>query len=825
MKGLAFPTCTMLAVSTCCLALITGCGNYDVPQFAEGAVAQQNRTAPAHAMPKELRAAYIASTQRAAPNAFAAKQLGEVVQLDNSPQQFVATIHSAGMDLVSDKDQYLQLHPVAVGCDGSMAAIAHGIPEARGNRVDVRRQELNESYLNGPLGVEQIFVLPTPPKCSGPKIVDMVFNGNLTAQIEDSDSDGHGDAVQFVDSDGNEAFSFTDLFVMDAWGKSVPAWFSVDRQHIALVVDDAAAIYPLTIDPLIWVQSAKLESGSGDTLDAFGASVAISGDTAVVGAPHLDGFMNMLPGSVYVFVRNGATWTEQAKLMASDAAPTDYFGASVSLDGDTLLVGACCKSLDLLGSAYVFVRNGTTWTEQQKLLPDDANAENGFGGDLAVFKDTALVGASYAYVGTNRAQGAAYVFERNGLVWNLTQKLLADDGMNYERFGTAVALSSDTAIVGAPQNPSDSPEGAGIWSRGAAYVFVRNGLQWDLQQQLVASDPGLDEQFGAAVAISGDAAFVGASGDKNAQNEPRGAVYVFMRNGAFWSETQKFSPSEASTNYFGAEISLSPDMALVGASEAGSGFPTAHIYLREGTKWFNKQLLVEKDGILNSLGVALAISGNTAFYGLSGKAVYVYDVDMTDYPACAISSECTSGFCIDGMCCDSACGNSDPNDCMACSIAAGGSMDGTCTPVKLDWECRPTMGVCDVPEVCDGMTLECPPDAKQSIDKMCRPEVICDFAERCDGVSNDCPADKKKPDGMDCFAGICSHGKCVNFDNGTGGGAATTGGNSDSPNDSGCACHTASTRSTPTPTFMLSLLGLALAVRRRCGGAAPGSRQ
>ena len=186
--------------------------------------------------------------------------------------------------------------------------------------------------------------------------------------------------------------------------------------------------------------------------DRFGGSVAISGDTVVVGAPRDDdaGFDS---GSVYVFVRSGTTWTEEAKLTASDAAAEDEFGVSVALSGDTALVGASGDddAGSGSGSAYVFVRNGTSWSQQVKLTASDAAAEDGFGASVALSGDTALVGAS-GDDGTGVSSGSAYVFVRNGTSWIQQAKLTASDAAAIDYFGYSVALSGETALVGAPFN-------------------------------------------------------------------------------------------------------------------------------------------------------------------------------------------------------------------------------------------------------------------------------------------------------------------------------------------------------------------------------------
>src|SRR5579884_1576984 len=394
---------------------------------------------------------------------------------------------------------------------------------------------------------------------------------------------------------------------------------------LAVWVDDTAARYPLTIDPL--VQQAKLVASDGAAGDFFGLSVALSadGNTALVGADGKNGFQ----GAAYVFVRSGTTWSQQQKLTAADGAAGDQFGGSVALsgDGNTALVGADGKN-GFQGAAYVFVRSGTTWSQQQKLTAADGAAGDQFGGSVALSGDgnTALVGAD----GKNGFQGAAYVFVRSGTTWSQQQKLTAADGAAGDQFGGSVALSGDgnTALVGA-----DGKNGF----QGAAYVFVRSGTTWSQQQKLTASDGAAGDQFGGSVALSGDdnTALVGAAGATIGSNADQGAAYVFVRSGTTWSQQQKLTASDGAVDdFFGLSVALSGDgnTALVGADGKNGFQGAAYVFVRSGTTWSQQQKLTAADGAVFdnfSLSVALSGDGNTALVGAYGKngqqgAAYVF---------------------------------------------------------------------------------------------------------------------------------------------------------------------------------------------------------
>jgi hypothetical protein len=178
---------------------------------------------------------------------------------------------------------------------------------------------------------------------------------------------------------------------------------------------------------------------------------------------------------------------EAATLAASDAAPSDLFGVSVSLSGDTVVVGAFVDddagAADT-GSAYVFVREGTAWTEQAKLAASDAAAGDEFGTSVSLSGETALVGAFVDDHAGGADAGSAYVFVRTGTTWTEQAKLVAPDAASEDHFGYAVSLSGETAIVGARF------DGA-----GSAYVFVRNGTAWTAQAKLVASDAAASDEF------------------------------------------------------------------------------------------------------------------------------------------------------------------------------------------------------------------------------------------------------------------------------------------------------------------------------------------
>jgi len=319
----------------------------------------------------------------------------------------------------------------------------------------------------------------------------------------------------------------------DYFGYSVAV--SGDTALIGSYLDDVGAngdqgsAYVFTRSGTTWTEQQKLTASDGALGDDFGYSVAVSGDTAVVTAVFHNAGGNSDQGSAYVFTRSGTTWTEQSKLTASDGAANDQFGRSVALSGDTAVVGAHADNVGAnsdQGSAYVFTRSGTTWTEQAKLTASDGAASDYFGMSVALSGDTVVVGAWLDNVGANADQGSAYVFTRSGTTWTEQAKLTASDGAASDYFGVSVSVNLDTVAIGAPfDNVGANAD------QGSAYVFTRSGTTWTEQAKLTASDGGAGDSFGVSFSMSGNTAVVGAYSDNVGSNADQGSAYIFVSPG------------------------------------------------------------------------------------------------------------------------------------------------------------------------------------------------------------------------------------------------------------------------------------------------------
>jgi hypothetical protein len=482
---------------------------------------------------------------------------------------------------------------------------------------------------------------------------------------------------------------------------------------VALVVEDANAKYPVTVDPLVWTQQAELTAADGMAGANFGYSVAIDGDTAIVGAPGA--------GAAYVFVQTGTTWTQQAVLSASGGS----FGAAVAVNGDTAIIGAPSTALDD-GAAYIFARSGETWTQQAELTPLPVGwvgSGEAFGSAVAIEGSTAIVGAPSGGASGQPSAGFAFIFVQNGGTWTQQAQLTPSDGVWSDAFGGSVALSGSTVVIGAPYHPFE--QGSPTAAPGAAYIFLRSGTTWTQQGELhgMAGDV-----FGTSVALSGSTAVIGA-GDGNAHT---GAVYVFAQSDTTWTQQAELTAIDgAAGDWFGGSVALSNGTAAIAASEHQVGSNGArgavYVFSQSGATWVQQAELAASDGVPHDFfadcgapcqGI-VGVTGSTVIVGAywhpvgtsAGQgAAYIFTAPGANGTACTADSDCTSTFCVDGVCCDTACGGGVATDCQSCLGAMTGGADGTCGTVAAtaNYTCRPSTGPCDPAGVCDGSSPSCP---------------------------------------------------------------------------------------------------------------------
>jgi hypothetical protein len=390
-------------------------------------------------------------------------------------------------------------------------------------------------------------------------------------------------------------------------------------------------------------QIKKSTASDGLATDQLGWSVAISGDTVVVGANSANVGINQNQGAAYIFERHaGGTnnWGQVKKIVASDGGDFENFGTSVAISGDLIVVGAPFAQIGInidQGAAYIFERNagGTNNWGQIKKLTGGFDPGDQFGFSVTIFGDTAFVGCRADTI-TATGQGSVSIFERNlggGNNWGLSKLLLASDAEANDLFGSAVSTSNDLLIVGAPFDTIN-----GLLYQGSAYIFERNtggANNWGQVKKLLYADPNalVLDYFGTSVSISGDTAIVGIPRASVGNVFVQGAAFVFQQNAGGannWGTVKKLTTSDAVTeDFLGNSVSISGDKAIVGGSLKNIGTNTdqgaAYIFERNAggaNNWGETQKITSSDGAsFDQFGKFVAISGNTVVSGSPGSNI------------------------------------------------------------------------------------------------------------------------------------------------------------------------------------------------------------
>lgn len=386
-------------------------------------------------------------------------------------------------------------------------------------------------------------------------------------------------------------------------------------QHCATLPSLASASTSLTPN--------KIHASDAASEDFFGYSVAISGATGIVGANRADDEAKGVDtGAAYIFIRSKNAWQEQAKLTARDAEAGDTFGGNVAIWGDTAIAGAIGHDANgnNAGAVYIFKRSAGAWQQQAKLMASDGDAEDAFGQNIAIYGDTMVIGAPHDD-DRGDGSGSVYVFIRHGESWEQQAKLTASDGSTGDLFGISVAVTRDTILIGADLNDERAIDA------GAAYVFVRIGEQWVQQAKLTAMDGAETDIFGVRVALSGDTALISARRDDDIDmGVDAGSVYVFTRSGTSWHQQAKLvAPDGSEDDRFGRDVALDGDTALIGAmhqDERGDNSGAAYLFKRADTSWKLMAKLTADDGAPGDLlGWSVATSRNNALIAATGNSV------------------------------------------------------------------------------------------------------------------------------------------------------------------------------------------------------------
>ncbi len=427
--------------------------------------------------------------------------------------------------------------------------------------------------------------------------------------------------------------------------------------------------------PLNWIHTKKILHPNGKAQDYFGFSVAISQTTVAIGAPQHE-FGIDIQGAVFIYTGSGSVWNQQGSTLKGVCCNQgDNFGWSVSLDGDTLIVGASYDNAGIVGnqvndtgSAFIFTRNGAVWNQTRQLTDANGIVNDLFGTSVAVSGNKFLVGSPnsdisantdqgsvFAYYddstpvinnlatgsvvndesgysvaisgeravvgspGANGSKGKVYVFKKSGGTWVLEQTLA---GSVFGRFGHSVAISDDKLIVGAPH----TTVGTNTF-QGAAYVFMRTGSQnsmnpWTPQGML--TEPGSpDDNYGWSVGISCDTAIVGVPRGNIAPNQHEGVAYIYTRSGFTWNNLQaKISANAPATSeLFGESVGIYKDFVVVGSPNYSGLKGRAYFFSRTGTTWSSATIIGTGQLAGDRLGSSVAISSNMIAVGIPYKNV------------------------------------------------------------------------------------------------------------------------------------------------------------------------------------------------------------
>ncbi len=396
-----------------------------------------------------------------------------------------------------------------------------------------------------------------------------LFDGQKWQAMLFTNSDAVNPPIARSASDGSSA---------DKFGTSVS--ISGDFAVIGAPLDDIStktdqgSAYIFIRQGGLWTEQAKLTASDGAAGDNFGNSVSISGDYAIVGAPKGSGVW-FLQGAAYIFVRSGNSWVQQAKLNSSDGVIGETFGTSVSINGDYAIIGNpnAAVTYAIQGAAYVFTRSGSSWVQQAKLTFSNGQYNDYFGSSVGINGNYVIVGAPYFdWFFTN--QGSAFIYFRTGNTWVQQLRIIAIEGAAEDHFGVSVNIDGDYAIIGAPNDDGSFTD------QGSAYIFLRSGTTWNQQQKLTAPNPQLNATYGNSVNLNGGYAVIGSnyeSGGTNPYHSQEGAAYIYSRTGTYWDLIRTANDgSGQNSGFFGSGVGVSGFNYVIGAAGKNSSKGEVH---------------------------------------------------------------------------------------------------------------------------------------------------------------------------------------------------------------------------------------------------------
>ena len=561
----------------------------------------------------------------------------------NAAQRLSARFGRAGVTITAGSTTF-GMSLKGFGRGSALRTIRAATPKATGSEVAYRQGALVQTWRNGPLGLEQGFVVAKRPAGAGA----IGFSVAVSAAVQVA-----GGGVSLPGG-----LSYAGLRATDARGHSLPASIVSVTGGFVISVNDRGAKYPVTVDP--FVQRAQLTGADSVTGDYFGSSVAASGNTIVVGTP-VHETSGLESGAAYVFAYKAGTWTQVAELTASDAAANQDFGYSVAVSGNMVAIGApsssyaggstrCGDPFTLApGTVYEFTEPSSGWKSmtQTAELSEDNSCPNGvdpghsdeLGYSVAIQSSPATIvaGADMQQANNSTPQGAALVYTMPAGGWASTDSpgavLGSSDDVNNSAFGASVAISGNTIAVGAPtQSPGGKTES------GSAYVYTMPSGGWTggfagityQTAELTSSDKGSADEFGYSVGVSGNTIVVGAPNHSTSATEIQdGALYVYVEPSGGWSsaaqnaELSISDPNGEGSDFLGHSVGISGETIIGGTpSDAGAlNSGAAYVFTKPLLKGWPATMTQTQELIANPLehgsgyGVSVGIGNGTVVVG------------------------------------------------------------------------------------------------------------------------------------------------------------------------------------------------------------------
>ncbi|MFI5298039.1 MAG: FG-GAP repeat protein [Polyangiales bacterium] len=495
------------------------------------------------------------------------------------------------------------LQTARIGREGALREIAEVAAAREGERVVYAREGgVREWYEQGPTGLEQGFDLTGRPAGSGALVLELRTPGWSPVEV------AAGATIVLRDRRGHAAFAYGHATTRDSDGRTLPTSVHARGGRIELRVEDAAATYPIVIDPIVFWNDQTVLLASDEAGDSeFGTSIAASDTAVVTGAPGA----KLGAGAVYVFTGAGTAWSRTAEIPDPDGNTNDGFGSAVAFDGATIAVAAL-GAAGGSGAVYTFTRNGTAWQQTAELTDPDGAAGDAFGAGVAVSGTTIAIGAPFIF-----GPGSTYVFVASGTSWAQQTKLTGSCFASVWK-GPSVALEGDTLALAACV--SDEVD-----------VYTRAAGVWTLQQALVSPDVTSDNgYYGSSLALSGDTLVIGDEGDLSSS----GAAYVFARSGTTWTEKTKLScpPTATYCRQFGTYV------AALGTTIAIGDSSDATVYQTTDPTWTPHP--VPDVGNAGGGDLAVAINSSAMFSGVQSGGV-ARSINVFSLPSTSLAFDAT----------------------------------------------------------------------------------------------------------------------------------------------------------------------------------------